>query len=80
MDKGFSKAKKIVEKFRKGLSISQIAKEEGINRYSVSLVKQTMELLEEENQDLRRETNFFLILSIILLIALLGVVILCLIW
>ena len=45
MDKGFSKAKKIVEKLRKGLSISQIAKEEGINRHSVSLVKQTIELL-----------------------------------
>jgi len=41
------KLKKIIRKIEEGKSISEIAKEEKINRYSISLVKQTKELYVE---------------------------------
>ncbi|MDQ7055264.1 MAG: hypothetical protein Q9M89_01645 [Persephonella sp.] len=51
------KAKRILQKLKEGKSIRQIAIEEKINRYSVSLIKQTAEIYEEKIQNLDKEVQ-----------------------
>jgi len=65
------KAENIIKKLKKGQSIKKISIEEKINRYSISLIKQTMLIyenkiknLENEIKNLKTTINFLLIISI----------------
>lgn len=44
------KVEKIIQQLKENKSVSEIGENEKINRHSVSLVKQTLELLEEKHK------------------------------